>query len=294
MVGRRGRSVHEAVLRIFTVDPRKLDLFEPCLRVPEKGIRSALEWFVKHGDQSIDRRVERALKRAKNQEHKAEIISHVAAQHFRNAYLYPPPTAEHAPPIWRATNEQSIQNLAALTIGNFLGSDEVGAQKLAEIMAEAGPSSATDEEREAFRSTLESILTAYELEGRDALQLSAPPGMEEAIDRLKETEIKRICEIRNRIAIVAQMGYMYLNVRGSPGFEDLTKRALEASTESFEANMLLYACAPIAETLDTSAWHRMSALIIMILMDVDLGYCDALEKLATAITPERLKHRFVE
>ncbi|MFF4485014.1 hypothetical protein ACFY0F_00735 [Streptomyces sp. NPDC001544] len=292
LVGRRGRSVHEAVLRIFTVDPRNLDLFEPCLRIPEKGIRSSFEWFVRHGDQSVDRRVERALKRANNQEDKAEIISRVASRHFRNAYLHPPPTAKYAPPIWQVANEQSIQNLAALTIGSFLGHEEVGAQKLAEIMADAAPSSATQEEREAFRASVETVLAAHELAGREALQPSTPPSMEETICRLEETEIKRIHDTRNRIAIVAQIGYIYLHVRGSAGFEDLTERTLEASTESFDANMLLYACAPIAETLETSAWHRMSALIINILMDADLH--DTLEKLTAAIIPEKLKYRFAE
>ncbi|MEW1832332.1 hypothetical protein [Streptomyces sp. NPDC088196] len=118
---RRGRSSHKAVLRIFTVNPLHADLYEPALKVPEKEIRSSLKWFVQHGDQTLDRRIERALNRSNpSLDEAADIIYRIATKHFRGAGLHPEPTAGLRPNIWGAPDENSIQNLALFTIGNFL------------------------------------------------------------------------------------------------------------------------------------------------------------------------------
>ncbi|WP_406255254.1 hypothetical protein [Streptomyces chartreusis] len=294
-VYRRGRSVYEATLRIFTVNPSSLDLFEPCLPISEKAIRSSLNWFVQHGDQSVHRRVERALRRTKARgDEAADLIIRVASQHYRNTVAHPPPTAEHRPPIWSAKSEEEIQNLTVWLLGNFLGANEVGAQKLAEIIAEIGPSTATDAERESTRAVMEELFAARELAGDGLPSLDRVPGMEETITRLNETDIARIRELRNKFAIVAEMGFIYLNVRGSEDFEDFSMKVLEASTESLSASMLLYAAAPISATLESSAWHTMAALIIMVLEDDESEYYDALDKLTKRIAPGRLAHSFSE
>ncbi|MCC9741000.1 hypothetical protein [Streptomyces sp. MNU89] len=296
MVSRNGRSVHEAVLRLFTVDPRSQDLYEPHLPIPEKAIRSAFDWFVRHGDQSVHRRIERALKRTgKRGDEAADLIARIASRHYRNtALLHPPPTAEHRPPTWTARNEQSIQLLTALTIGNFLGAEEIGTQKLAEVLADGGPSTATNEDRREFGETVAKILAARELAGGEPLQLSTAPSMEVTIRRLKQTDLERILELRDKIALIAQVGFIYLKVRGAEDFREFSLRILDASTETIDANMLLYAATPIAATLESSAWHTMSGLIVMILMEDDAEYLDTLDKLVRGVVPERLAHRFIE
>ncbi|WP_435272819.1 hypothetical protein [Streptomyces parvulus] len=296
MVNRKGRSVHEAVLRLFTVDPRSQDLYERRLPISEKAIRSALDWFVIHGDQSVHRRIERALKRTETQgDATADLIARIASRHYRNtALLNPPPTAENRPPIWTAKDEQSIQLLTALTLGNFLGAEEIGTQKLAEILADGGPSTATNEDRKEFEEKVAKILAARELAGGEPLQLSGVPSMDETIRRLKQTDLERILKLRDKIALVAQVGYIYLKVRGAADFQEFSRRILDASTETIEANMLLYAAAPIAATLTSSAWHTMSGLIVMIIMDDDAAYSDTLDDLVRGVVPERLTHRFIE
>ncbi|MCQ9185654.1 hypothetical protein KMT30_42835 [Streptomyces sp. IBSBF 2953] len=296
MVSRIGRSVHEAILRLFTVNPRSQDLYEPCLPIPEKAIRCAFDWFVRNGDQSVDRRIERALKRTGKQgDEAADLIARIASRHYRNtALLHPPPTAEHRPPTWTVKNEQSIQLLTALTIGNFLGAEEIGTQKLADVLADGGPSTATKEDRKKFGETIAKILAERELAGGEPLQLSTVPTIEDTIYRLEQTPLERIFDLRNKIALVAQIGFIYLKVRGAEDFREFSLRILDASTESFDANMLLYAAAPIAETLESSAWHTMSGLIVMILMEDDAKYGDTLDKLVTGVVPERLAHRFIK
>ncbi|CAL9481461.1 hypothetical protein SUDANB108_03061 [Streptomyces sp. enrichment culture] len=296
MVSRNGRSVHEAVLRLFTVDPRSQDLYERRLPISEKAIRSAFDWFVRHGDQSVHRRIERALKRTKTQgDAAADLIARIASRHYRNtALLHPPPTAEHRPPTWTARDEQSIQLLTALTIGNFLGVEEIGTQKLAEILADGGPSTATNEDRKEFGEKVAKILAARELTGGEPLRLSAVPTMDDTIRRLKQTDLERILKLRDKIALVAQVGYIYLKVRGAADFQEFSRRILDASTETIDANMLLYAATPIAATLKSSAWHTMSGLIIMILMEDDATYSNTLDNLVRGVVPERLAHRFIE
>jgi hypothetical protein len=146
----------------------------------------------------------------------------------------------------------------------------------------------TEQDREAHRTRVEETLAMLDLLGRDAVRLSPPPSMKEAVRRLEGTDIKRIRQVRNKIAIVAEMGYFYLHARGADGFESMSSRILKASTESFTANMLLYAAAPISATLRSTAWHTMSALLVLILTDSDDDYSQALDKLSEAMAPELL------
>lgn len=104
--------------------------------------------------------------------------------------------------------------LTALTIGNFLGAEEIGTQKLAEVLADGGPSTATNEDRREFGETVAKILAARELAGGEPLQLSTAPSMEVTIRRLKQTDLERILELRDKIALIAQVGFIYLKVRG--------------------------------------------------------------------------------
>lgn len=286
---RRGRSSHEAVLRIFTVNPLYADLYEPALKVPEKAIRSSLKWFVEHGDQTLDRRVERALNRVNSStDEAADIIYRIATKHFRGAGLHPEPTADLRPRIWGTPDENSVQNLALFTIGKFLGTEEIGPQKLAEILLDRPPSGLTKEEIEATKVRMEEILTTHRSAGSLAPELS----IEETIRQLEGTSIGRIRKTRNRIAVIAEMGNMYLHLAGSEMFEDIAPRILDATTASFDNSFLFHSIVPIAETLQTRAWHRMSAVLITILASKDArDYQESLDQLFAAMAPELLRSR---
>ncbi|MEU0406759.1 hypothetical protein ABZ307_02900 [Streptomyces griseorubiginosus] len=289
IVTRRGRSAHESVLRIFTVSPLHQDLFDSPLKIPEKAIRSSLKWFVQYGDQTLERRIERALRRTSHStDDAADIIYQIATKQFRNAGLHLEATSDLRPRMWSAPDEQSIQNLAALTIGHFLGAGEVGAQKMAEIITDTTPSNYTQEDIEHARATMERIFIARDQGGEAIMDLTPEPTIEETIHLLEDIEIERIRETRNKMAMVAEMGHMYLRFRGGEGFEDPTKRILDVSTSSLDNSFLLYAIAPIAETLSTTAWHRMSAILVAILAGRDRdAYSEALDQLAAAMAPEK-------
>jgi hypothetical protein len=61
---RRGRPLHQTVLQIFAFDPHfelKSFLPTPRLPLPEQAVRAALVWFVRSRENSLDRRIERAV-----------------------------------------------------------------------------------------------------------------------------------------------------------------------------------------------------------------------------------------
>ncbi|MGW7594820.1 hypothetical protein [Streptomyces rubiginosohelvolus] len=290
MVTHRGRSVYEAVLRIFTVDPRHNDLFElPGLALPNPAIRAALEWFVKSGDQNLSRKIERALQRSTSTEDSAETIMQLATKHYKETKRHPSPMAEYRPPLWETSETQDILDLAAFTVGRFLGAEEIGSDRIAEIITAfvARNSRIPEKEMKDGLNRLKSALIAQETSGLQPLSMPKKLNMQETIDRLSKIDIKRIREVRNKLAFVANMGHLFLSIGGSGRGEPMVSRMLEASTKSTAANFLLHLSAPIAVTLESNAWNRMTAAMVMILTDDDEKYANALDELAFAAVPER-------
>ena len=66
----------------------------------------------------------------------------------------------------------------------------------------------------------------------------------------------------------------------------MEKRLLDATTASIDANMIFHGAIPIVDTLTGNAWHRMSALLVMILTETEEGYADTFDKLAIAMLPD--------
>lgn len=286
MVSRQGRNAHEAVLRIFTVDPRNDDLFErPHLAIPEIAIRKSLTWFIKSGDQTLDRRIERALKRNKpSKDDPADVITRLAIEHHRRLTTTPGPIEQFAPDFWRATSHGDPEIAAALAVSRFLGGGEVGVDRYIDVLfADHSPK---HKDFHALREFVSGLLIENELSGKEAPELRRHVHAEDAVARIDEAGISHIREVRDKLAFVAEMGLLYLRHRGSRELEPMRGRMFRASTESLEASMILYTAAPIAATLTGNAWHRMAALIVMILTERDSGHYEALNTLAIAAVPE--------
>jgi hypothetical protein len=281
MVSRRGRSLHEAVLRLFTVSPLHYDLADEVLPIPEVALRSSFDWFIRHGERTLDRRIERALMRSQGgPDEKVEIVLRMAGRQYRSASSSPPPTAELRP--WPEPTRQKIESMNALSVAKFLGPQEIGSRQAAEIIAAVAPSTASAQEIESGVNNAEKTLARRELAGQDLLDFPRHVTIEEAVERINAVDIATFWELRDKLARVAEVGYILLILR-----DDKSERFLDAVYTSHTNVVLLYGAIPIAVTLETDAWHSMAALIAMMLTDDDAAdWSTALDQLAEATRPE--------
>lgn len=282
MVGRRGRSLHEAVLRIFTVSPLHYDLYGTTLPIPDSALKSAFHWFIRHGEQTLDRRIERALRRSQGgTEEKIEIITRMAGRQYRGIISHPPPTAELRP--WHGLARRYIQGDIALTIAKFLGSEEIGSRKLAEIVANVAPSGATSQEIASSAARISEFYLQRELNGQSMQNFARHVYIEEAAYRLDAVSVETFRDLRAKLARVAEAGYLSLLFRDERANEFLD------SVYSSHANVvLLYGAIPISVTLESRAWHTMAALITLLLTDDDgIEWRLALDQLFDALDPDR-------
>lgn len=287
MVARQGRSLHEGVLRIFTVDPRHNDLFERPNPIPEKAIRAALTWFVKVGDQTLDRRIERIIRRlGRSPDATVEAVFRLAVGHYRQIRLHPGPAAKYRPTFWEVADRREAEDLAASTLAKFFGDEEIGADRIAEIITSVVRMSSKVSEDEVRRveESVKATFRECELAGEKVFRQPTTLDSDQTVHRLNGISIDRIREVRNKLTSIAELGYLYVHggARGDP----MEKRLLDATTASIDANMIFHGAIPIVDTLTGNAWHRMSALLVMILTETEEGYADTFDKLAIAMLPD--------
>ncbi|MCF6475731.1 hypothetical protein FAF44_46385 [Nonomuraea sp. MG754425] len=287
---RRGRSVHEAILRIFTVDPRHNDLLEEGLQIPERAIHSSLEWFIREGDQTLDRRIERRIRRSMaSPDDAAEIARRLTATHYRDLFRHPPPTSKLRSKVWAPPEPHNINEEASRLSIRFAGDDEPGADLIAELIVSALPEHILDSTggRFAAKERLASLLAERETADQPPIKLPMLQTMDVTLRFLSEVDIKRIRDARDKLACVSEMGNLYIHAGGSDAAKEMSDRMLNATTESIDANFLFHIALPIASTLAQDAWHRMASLIIMLLTESDRSILSALDSLAFAAMPHR-------
>ncbi|MFJ9395517.1 hypothetical protein ACIRQT_11655 [Streptomyces californicus] len=295
MTSRRSRSIYEAALRVFAADPRHDDLFVlPGVQLPEQAIRSALDWFVDYGDQSLDRRIERLIKRTSaSSDEKSEMIYRLAMTHYRRVRNNPQPTPERFPNPWSLNDDLEIRSFALLAVAKFIGQEEVGPESYAEIITNSRilkKKSPKDAER--IKHTLESLLIQRQLSEGRIVPTSSDPDSEQVREQLSGVSISRMRETRDKLAFASEAGRLFSCLLGSEIGEPLTTRIHEASTSSIDANMLLHAIIPIAENIPGGGWYQMTGMLITILTQppedfIDEGYAIALDRLAHAAAPDR-------
>lgn len=295
MTARRGQSIHEAVLRVFTVDPRYDDLFMlPKIQLPERAIRSALDWFVRFGDQALDRRIERALNRMKGSpDGAAEYVYRIAIAHYRRVRNYPQPSQERLPNLWSLNDEREVEHFALLAVARFIGTEEVGPDRYADIVINNRTQDGrSPEEAARTKQVIESLLINRQLSEGYITELSPDLTIEQACEHLSRVSIARISATRDKLAFASEASRIYSYLRGSEVGEPLNTRMREASGSSIDANMLFHAIIPIAENVRGDGWRRMMGILIAILTQdrgdfIEESYVDALDRLAHAAVPDR-------
>lgn len=285
---RRGRSIFEAILRVFTADPVLGDLFDDRLSsaIPERGLRSAFGWFVKSGDKTLDRRIERLLGRqSASLDEKADTIIREVRRHHQALRRYGSAGMKYTSQPWRPGPREDDDHAAALAVARHLGVDEIGADRLASVIC-AGfgrTRSEADSDFSIDPEALGRVLREWEAHGQAEDWSEQWPSICATLELLQRASINDFRNARSKLASIAEMGMMLMQ-----GILDKEQkdRLLTAATASIEANFVFNFALPIADTLASDGWHRMSAGVVLILTDRS-DYRPTLDELAAAAVPWR-------
>jgi hypothetical protein len=291
LVARPGRSVYETALRIFTVDPRHNDLFVyPGLRLPPGAIKTALSWYCERGDTSLNRRAERALHRYRDApDEAARAVSRLTSDHYRALRRPRPAGVRYQPSSLKETDSRSAQADATMTLARFFGYQEVGGDRIASIIADEGRrfSGVSADDIWQAEQRLRNMFVSVELQGQEAVHFEPAPTSAQVAGQLAGIDEQMIYDLRDKLAFVSELGCMAWQLIGQDIGEPLVSRVLAAVRTSISAKMLFFAALPVADTLDSNGWRRMSSLTIMVLTDPAGEYQRTLDLLAAAAVPDR-------
>lgn len=272
----RGRPLHEAVLQAFTVDPRfrlKIFLATPRLPLPEHAVRAALCWFVRYRENSVQRRIERAVAAASSADDAEDIAAELAEHHYTGVFR------RHRKEIGRSivtegyalTGQEEASGLAVQAVAGFFGQKAVGSDRLAEAL---GCSFGYAAEHQGKIEALVRLMAAENVKRELAGQpLIGDNPLKHTIDADVEaicgTDFAVICRVRDVLALLAEAAMIYESVKEDLAGDPLVRRLLDFFTSSFEAHHWVCAAAPITYTTPAESWTWMASVIVMICSDVD-------------------------
>ena len=277
---RRGRPLHETVLQVFAVDPRfDLEHFlaTPRLPLPEQAVRTALAWFIRHRENSLDRRIERAVAAASADEDPDDIASKLAMRHFRRIYLserydFDRDILTEGP---RMTWQQA-RGYANLVVGQESVGSDLYAKALLDSLGDTG------EYRPKFEELIR-FMVAEDIKREFAGQPPYGSGLKRTMDMdieaIHQADFATICNARDVLALLAEAAYILKITRKTIPDDPMIRRLVDFLTSSFMNHFWVSAAAPLAYTASADSWKRMASAIVMICGDpVNLGFFQKMTK----------------
>jgi hypothetical protein len=143
------------------------------------------------------------------------------------------------------SDEREVEHFALLTVARFIGAEEVGPERYANIVANNRiQDGRSPEEVARTRQLIESLLINRQISEGYLTKPSPDPTIEQACESLSNVSISRIHATRDKLAFASEMGRLHSYLRGSEIGEPLNTRMREASISSIDANMLFHAIFP--------------------------------------------------
>ncbi len=283
---RRGRPLHEAVLRLFTYNPRyRLDIFlvAPQLPLAESPVRDALIWFIQHRENSVARRIERAVARAESPDAAEEIAADLARKHYLDVFRSQ--RKDHTGNIvtrgFPLTKAQAIAQ-SNLAIADVLGQDAIGADLYVDGMRYSSLISGNVRgELEPLIQFMISENRRRELAGEPLIGAHPPETMEHDIAAVRHIEFSSLCRMRDTLALLAEANLIYESARETRHNDPRMHRLLEFFTSSMEAHLLVLAANRIARAPIADAWKVMAQAIVMYCPEEQFATFDALDSKIT-------------
>lgn len=273
---RRGRPLHEGVLQIFTADPRfdtKIFLATPRLPLPEHAVRAALGWFIRYRENSVQRRIERAIVAASSADDAENIAVELSQRHYLGVFR------RHRSEFHRSvvtegyplTGQKEALALAVQTVADLLGQEAVGSDRLAEALGNSfGYAAKYQDEIEALARYMAAENIKRELAGQPLIgNASLKHTIDSDIEAIREVDFVVICRVRDVLALLAEASMIYEAVKGSLHRDPMVRHLLDFFTSSPEAHHWVSAAAPLAYTAPAESWKWMSSVTVMICSDAD-------------------------
>jgi hypothetical protein len=283
---RRGRPLHESVLRLFTYNPRyRLDIFlvAPQLPVPESPVRDAFVWFIQHRENSVRRRIERAVASAQSPDAAEEMALDLARKHYLGVSRSQ--QRDHTGNIvtrgFPLTQAQAIAQ-SNLAIADVLGPDAIGADLYADAMRHT--SGISDNVRSELEPLIQFMIAENrrrELAGEPLIGAHPPETMDHDIAAVRRIEFSSLCRIRDTLALLAEANLIYESARETRRDHPMMQHLLEFFTSSMEAHLLVLAANLIARAPIAEAWKVMAQAVVMYCPEEDFATFDALHSKIT-------------
>ena len=272
----RGRPLHEAVLQVFTADPRlslKFFLATPRLPLPEHAVRAALAWFIRHREKSVQRRIERAVAAASSADDAEDIAAELAERHYLNVFRRQRKELDRSIVTagYPLAGPKETLGLAVQTVASFFGQEAVGSDRFAEAIGYSFGATEYQAEIEALARSMaaENIkreLAGQPLIGDDSLKHTT---IDEDIEAIRRIDFAVICEVRDVLALLAEASMIYEAAKVSLPSDPMMHHLLEFFTSSLEARHWVGAAAPLTHTAPAESWKWMASVIVIICNDAD-------------------------
>lgn len=277
----RGRPLHEAVLRLFTYNPRyRLTIFlaAPQLPLAESPVRDALIWFIQNRENSVTRRIQRVIASTESPDAVEETAGDLALKHYLGVYRsqYRDHTGNFVTRGPRLTKEQAIAQ-SNLAIADVLGGDAIGADLYADGVRYS--TIISDSSRAELEQLIQFMIaenTRRELAGAPLIGSHPPETMEHAISAVRCIEFSSLCRIRDTLALLAEANLIYESAREKRYDDPKMQRLLQFFTSSMEAHFLTCAANLIARAPIAEAWKVMAQIVIMYCPEQEFATLDKL------------------
>ena len=265
LAARPGRPLHQTVLQIFTFDPHfelKSFLPTPRLPLPEQALRAALVWFVRHRENTLARRIERAVAAAPADKDPDEIALDLAMRHYRSIYLserydYNRDILTEGP---RMTWQQAV-GYAYLAVGQETVGSDLYAKAVFDSFGDPGE----------YQTKLEGVMRSLtaenirrEFAGQPAIGSGLKRTMDMDIEAIRQADFATICNARDVLALLAEAAYIFKITRKAIPDDPMIRRLKDFLASSFMNHFWVRTAAPLAYTAPPDSWKRMSSALVMI------------------------------
>ena len=271
---RRGRPLYEAVLEIFTADPRfssKVFLAVPRPPLPEHAVREALAWFIRYRENSVWRRIERAVA-GLSAEDAEDVAAEVAQRHYIGVYRSQEKDLDRRLITeGHALSKREALGHTVLSVANLLGQEAIGSERFAEAASDSfGDAGEPQGEIEALTKYMAAENIRRELTGEPLIGSDSQKHTIDAdIDAIRKIDFDVICRLRDTLALLAEAAMIYEAFRASLRADPMIRHLLDFFTSDIYANLWVRGAAPIAYTEPAESWKRMVASIVTICSDVE-------------------------
>lgn len=236
-------------------------------------MRAALGWFIRYRENSVQRRIERAIVAASSADDAENIAVELSQRHYlgvfrRHRSEFHTSVVTEGYPL---TGQKEALALAVQTVADLLGQEAVGSDRLAEALGNSfGYAAKYQDEIEALARYMAAENIKRELAGQPLIgNASLKHTIDSDIEAIREVDFVVICRVRDVLALLAEASMIYEAVKGSLHRDPMVRHLLDFFTSSPEAHHWVSAAAPLAYTAPAESWKWMSSVTVMICSDAD-------------------------